>query len=609
MKLLTIDFETHDPYIGRKLGAGWVYALNKVEGCDFEVLGAAIRTDSGHKEYVTDWDILLDIVNDHDVFIMHNASYDLGCLHVLYGDIFQDIDIIDTEVMSRLFDSSLMSHALDTIATRYIGEGKKNSSLTDAVFKHDLYPMLRREEIVRDRAFKKGEEWNRERPDEAKLVKWSKENMKTIQEIDLQAVADYAIVDVEVTWELFKFFEQQLDSNIVFKYSNLTHICVSYRSKGVRIDLDRARSIRDEMIPLIANKYKRVYEIAGEEFNISSSKDMPRIFGKLGIKYPFSDKGNPSITTPWMENQNHEICKAIIEARKAIKIDRDFIQKIILMQEHTCPQAGRYGRVYPELHLLRARTGRFSCTNPNLQQIPSRDKVYGPLCRSMFVPEDGDKWYSLDFSNQEGRLQVHYAYLLKCKGAKELKEAFDKDPKMDMHQMVADMAKVTRTEAKVINLGISYGMGDKTLAKSLDKPLKYAKIIKEKYNKMVPFLDQLNSKCQEMAKKRGSIRTLGGRYNRIDSPIREGNRLRTFEYKSLNKLIQGSAADQTIECMINAYKEGLPIMFPIHDELVMSGSLDQAERLQYIMENALPLTVPTVVDFNREGGRNWSEAK
>jgi DNA polymerase I-like protein with 3'-5' exonuclease and polymerase domains len=608
VKLLTIDFETQDPYISRGLGAGWVYSVNNIEGCDFEVLGAAIRDCEGVKVYLTCPKMIKDCVDAHDALIMHNASYDLGCLHAIGIDV-KDKPVYDTEIMSRLYDSSLMSHSLDACAKLYVKGSKLNSALTDAIVKNDLYPWLKREEAAQARAIKKGEEWTRERPPEAKLVKWAKCNMKLIQETDFKAMSDYAIGDIDATWDVFCYLRKRVDMKIALKYSMLAHICIQYRIKGVRVDMDRARSIRDEMIPLIAGKYTEVYKIAGEEFNLSSIIDVPRIFDKVGIEYPMSEKGNPSVTTPWMAKQTHPLCKAIIEARKAIKIDRDFVQKIMLMQEFTCPDAEKYGRVYPELHLLRARTGRFSCTNPNLQQIPSRDPVFGPLCRSMFVPEEGDTWYSLDFSNQEGRLQVHYAYLLKCEGAKELRDAFLVDPKMDMHGIVAEMAGVTRTEAKVINLGISYGMGIKTLANSLNSSEKAAIVVREKYNKLAPFLKQLNEKCQEAAKKRGSIKTLGGRFSRIDAPVQVGRRLRTFEYKALNKLIQGSAADQTIECMIRAYDEDLPVMFPIHDELVMSGTLAQAERLQWLMENALPLEVPTIVDFNRNGGNNWSEAK
>ena len=604
MKLLTIDFETHDPYIDRGVGSGWVYGIN-VPTSDFEVLGAAYRTHEGELGYETDMEKVKALVDDHDCLIMHNAQYDLGCLHVI-GSNVRDKPVFDTEVMSRLFNSSLMSHSLDNVAKKYLGWGKKDDALSNCVWNNGLYPWLKRELKDKERSEKAGETYERERPDEGKLVKFAKKNMKIIQEADLEAMAEYAIGDIEPTYKLYDYFKKhKLDMGLAFKYSMLAHICLDYRMRGVRIDCDKARDVHNQLLPIIAQKVREVYEIAGEEFNINSSKDMPRVFDKLKIRYPKNpNTGNPSITTPWMDKQSHPICVAIVEARKAMKIDRDFIQKMLEMQEFTCPTANGTGRIYPELNLLRARTGRFSCTNPNIQQIPSRDPVYGPMCRSIFIPEKGDSWYSLDFSNQEGRLQVHYANRIGAEGGASLAYEFNKNPNLDMHQMVADMVGISRREAKAVNLGLSYGMGIPKLAKALSVSEEQARVIKDNYNLLAPFLDQLNKKCQTAMKQKGYIKTLGGRHSHIDPPI-GGN---TFEYKALNKLIQGSAADQAIECMILAYKEGLPILFPVHDQFCLSGTLEQCLKLKDIMENAIPLDIPTVVDHNENTAQSWEEA-
>jgi DNA polymerase I-like protein with 3'-5' exonuclease and polymerase domains len=602
MRLLTIDFETHDPYIERGVGAGWVYGC-KVPGSDFEVLGAAVRTHEGDESYETNMERVKELVDNHDCLIMHNAQYDLGCLHFIGADVL-DKHVYDTEVMSRLFNSSLMSHSLDAVAKRYLGWGKKDDSLTNCVWDNNLYPWLKRELRCKERSEKAGETYERERPTEVKLVKFAKKNMKLVQEVDLSAMAEYALGDIEPTYKLYRYFQTHgLDMKLALKYSMLAHICIDYRMRGVRIDCDKAREVHNKLIPIIAQKMRQVYEIAGEEFNLNSPKDMPRVFDKLKIRYPKNpNTGNPSITTPWMEKQDHPICVAIVEARKAMKIDRDFIQKMLEMQEWTCPTANGSGRIYPELNLLRARTGRFSCTNPNIQQIPSRDPLYGPMCRSIFIPEPGESWYSLDFSNQEGRLQVHYANKVEAEGAATLAYEFNKDPMLDMHQMVADMVGISRREAKVVNLGLSYGMGISKLAKSLSVSEEQARVVKDNYNLLAPFLDQLNKKCQSALKKKGYIRTLGGRHSHIDPPIGK----QTFEYKALNKLIQGSAADQTIECMIMAYEEGLPVLFPVHDEICMSSSEEQAMRMKEIMETAVELDVPVVISMGK-GGQSGSD--
>ena len=611
MKLLTIDFETHDPYIDRDAGAGWVYKLNNLPGCDFEILGAAIRTHDGKTAYLTDLGEIKDVAESHDGYICHNASYDIGCLLTFFPDA-KDRIVFDTEVMSRLYDSSLPSHSLDALSQRYLKMRKDNFVLADAVWDKGLYPWLKKEITAKNKAEKAGETYEREHPGYSKLIKYSKKNMKKIQEVAPEAMAQYALADVEPTFKLFKFFQKNSNMKLALKYSMLTHICIDYRTRGVRIDLDKAREVSDKLVPVIAGKYQECYKIAGEEFNLQSPKEVPAVFDKLNIKYPKTPAGNPSITSPWMSKQNHPICKAIIEARKAKKIHKDFVEKIIEMQEWTCPQAlprGRFGRVHPELNLLRARTGRFSCSSPNLQQIPSRDPEYSSLCRSLFVPEEGDKWFSLDFSNQEGRLQVHYAHLLGCEGGSALKVEFDNNPNLDMHQKVADMASITRTEAKTINLGLSYGMGIDKLATSLGVKKPAAEFLRGKYNDLAPFLSDLNDKCKKAMAKKGYIKTLGGRHSHVDPPCQVDGELRTFEYKALNKLIQGSAADMTIECMINAHRAGLPVLFPVHDSLELSGTREQALLLKHIMETSVELSVPMIAEGNLDGGDSWADAK
>lgn len=608
MKYVVLDIETKDPYIDRGLGSGWVYKYRQLPNCDYKLLGTAFKSYDGSSGYETNIDIIQEIVDAHDVIICHNASYDLGGLSS-YGILrLEDKELYDTEIMSRLYNSSLLSHSLDVLARKYLKMRKDNKGLCDKVHDLDLYPYLVKETKAREKAEKNGEVWVRDRPDEKKLEKWCKSNMDIIQASSLETVAKYAIQDVECTEKLFLFFKDKIDMSIALKYSMVTHICLDYRRRGIRVDLKRAREIRDEMIPLIKKYHDQCYEIAGMEFGINSSKDMPIVFDKMGIEYPRTEAGNASITTPWMSQQSHPLCKAIVEARKALKIDRDFVQKVIEIQEYTSPDMGQgnYGRVFPELHIMRARTGRFSCTGYNMQQIPSRDPVFGPMCRSMFIPEEGEQWYAIDFSNQEGRLQVHYANRLNCNGASSIAEAFNKDKNLDMHQMVADMVGIGRREAKSINLGVSYGMGVSKLAEQLGVDVKKAKIILDKYNRLAPYLCELNEKCMKVMQDRKAIKTIGGRYSAIDPPMMIDGRKVTFEYKALNKLIQGSAADMTIQCMIDAYKEKLPVLLVVHDELVMSGTKEQALRLKEVMENCLDLDIPIVAELGE--GKNWNEA-
>lgn len=661
---ITIDFETHDPYIARGVGSGWVYGIN-IPDSDFEILGAAIRLPDGEMFYETNHDKILDIAFTYDGYIMHNAAYDLGCLQYLcnHNDkLLNDLrnkQIIDTYVMSCFHNSNEFDRRLDTLGRIYLGQTKVEDELGLATWKHGLYQL--------DKKRRTGQNCNK-KPTAKILNKFAKTVMKDLQRLEYNLIALYAIQDVNLTYGLYDDYKNKVNMELVKKYSGLAHICNSYRTQGVRIDLEKAREVHCILLQKRKELDNKVYELAGEEFNYRSSVSLPKIFDKMGIKYiinPPTDKdlkrikmleeriedlqnlrddkisfininsqiitceekeyismcitvtlkaiqklkaGRPSITKDWLEEQTHPLCKAIVMARKYTNIDNNFIKKIIDMQQWTCPNAEKYGRVYPELNLLRARTGRFSCSNPNIQQIPSRDTELAPLCRSLFVAEEGTNLYSLDYSNQEGRLQVHYAYKLNCEGAAELKLEFDKNPLLDMHQKVADMANIDRTSAKAINLGISYGMGIKKLAKALNLSNEQAKYLINQYNNFTPFLKDLNDKCKKAIKLKGFIYTLMRRPSHLDNPLLKNGERKTFEYKALNKLIQGSAADQIIEAMIHAYNEGLHVLFPIHDQILMCGTREQAMRMKEIMETCCDLEVPVVVDVNLNGGFSWAEA-
>lgn len=624
MRTLTIDAETKDPYIGEGLGAGWPYPGDK-----FKVLGLSIKYDDKETSYV-DPGVLPKI--DTDYVIMHNASYDLGCLVRLGTDI-RDLNVIDTEVMGRLFDSSLPSYALDALAKKYLNHRKDNAALVEAIREAELVPYTQKHHALLTKYCKTDDEAVKaelrkeiDKSDklwETRALKWAKENMDIMQEHCYDAVEQYANMDVDLTYQLYKFYMDNCEAqgwdrqeflNLTVKYSNVAKITTSYRQKGVRVDLKRCREIIQELRPMIASLYQEVYTLAGEQFNLKSPKDMPRIFDKLNISYPKTEAGNASITSPWMEAQDHPICKAIVKARKYKNINDNFIQKILDMQTWTLGKSQEevdaldFGRVYPELNLLRARTGRFSCSSPNLQQIPSRDPYLAPLCRSIFIANHGELIYSLDYSNQEGRLQIHYAYKLGCEGSELLVEEFKANPKFDMHQKVADMVGVTRTEAKAINLGISYGMGVAKLGKQLGIDQQSAMVLRNQYNELAPFLNQLNQICINTMKTRGYIKTIGGRRSSADQPFWKNGEKITFEYKALNKLIQGSAADQTIEAMILAYEQNIPVLFPVHDQFLISGTRNDAKNLKNIMESATLLEIPVVVDVDLEGGFRWSEA-
>lgn len=278
-----------------------------------------------------------------------------------------------------------------------------------------------------------------------------------------------------------------------------------------------------------------------------------------------------------------------------------------------------------------------SYNSPNLQQIPARDPEFGPMIRSLFLPEEGQQWAAIDFSQQEPRILVHYAYVYgksrgsDLLGAPEFVERYRSDPSTDFHTMVAEMAAIPRKQAKTINLGVMYGMGVEKLADQLDIAKEDAKALLAQYDERVPFVKGLTKGVMNRLNEtssRGTLRSLLGRQLRFELwepdtfgmnkalPYKEAvdtygptTRLRrAYTYKALNRLIQASAADMTKQAMVNIYKTGRVPLIQIHDEIAMSvADADEARTVAQIMETAVPLEVPSKLDV--EIGPSWGEAK
>jgi DNA polymerase I-like protein with 3'-5' exonuclease and polymerase domains len=218
-------------------------------------------------------------------------------------------------------------------------------------------------------------------------------------------------------------------------------------------------------------------------------------------------------------------------------------------------------------------------------------------------------------------LQIEYAHQLGLSGVQAVLVELQTNPHADFHQVVADLCHIERTPAKTINLGLAYGMGEAKLCHSLNLPTKWirsrsgrlvevagskaAKIL-EQYHNFLPFMKELQEITKVSIKVNGYIKTLGGRKLFDEKPIlHEGNWI-SFERKGLSKLIQGSAADVTIRAMINCYKAGLHVLFPVHDELCIStrSPLKDKEILMTCMEQTYDIAVPMVVEITE--GQSWA---
>ena len=598
-KEVAVDLETKDPNI-KTLGPGW----SRKDGHIIGIAVAAgeykgyfpIRHENGHNldpRITLKWLKKQMAVPDMDV-IMHNATYDAGWMRAEGVEIKGRM--IDTMITGALVDENRWSFGLDAMARDYAGIRKDEKMLKAAAAAWGIDP--------------KADMW----------------------QLPPMYVGAYAERDAVATLKLWQALKIQLDEQKLWDIWNtetkLIPCLLDMRSKGVRVDLDKA----DRNKKLIRNKSKemrrQIEKEAGLEVDIWASASIAKMFDKLGLEYPRTERGAPSFNKAYLNNHPSEICQKLVKLREFDKADSTFIDSI-LRHEHN-------GRIHTELHSTRRDeggtvTGRFSSSNPNLQQIPARDKDIKKLIRGLFIPEEGYKWGSFDYSSQEPRLLVHFAASVgEIQGQDMLADIVHQynTADVDLHQIVADLAGIKRKEAKAVNLGIMYGMGVAKLADQLGVDPDEAKTLLRQHREMVPFVKALAEMASRRAAHSGQIRTVLGRLCRFHlwepttfgagKPLPHEDALkeyagvngmgirRAFTYKALNRLIQGSAADQTKKAMLDCYSEGYTPMLTVHDELCFNiDSPEQTAKIKEIMENGVQLKVPSKIDVDIQD--DWGE--
>jgi DNA polymerase I-like protein with 3'-5' exonuclease and polymerase domains len=567
---------------------------------DGNIVGVAVATDGfagyfpiahengSNMDYKIVMDWVQEIVSGPGDKIFHNASYDVGWLRA-HG-IKISGRIVDTMVASALVDENRFSYSLNALGYDWLGETKSEQELKEAA------------------------------------SEWGIDAKQELYKLPAKFVGFYAEQDAVLTLKLWQYlkteiFRQEIQS--VFNLeTELFPVLLNMRATGVKVNLNEAEKLKDEFVKKEVKILDKITKESGLPVDIFAARSIAKAFDKLGIKYPLTEKTKePSFTANWLLNCEAPIAKLIREAREVHKFHATFIDSILKFQHN--------GRIHSEIHQLRGDgggtvSGRLSYANPNLQQVPARNKELGTRIRSLFKPESGLQWGSFDYSQQEPRLVVHYASSIGFPGSDKLIEAYEKE-NADFHQTVADMAQIPRSQAKTINLGIFYGMGARKLSNELGIQTDEAKLLLQEYNKSVPFVRQLANRCMESADKNGAIRTIKGRKCRFNKwepnsfglykavseeeavqKYGRGNIKRAGTYKALNRLIQGSAADQVKQAMIDCFKEGFLPIIQIHDELCFNvRPAKDSERIREIMENCIPeLKVPSKVDvaINKDWG-------
>ena len=596
-KYIAIDLETKDPDL-KSRGSGAIQGRGEIVGIAVAVDGWSGYYPIAHegggnldKRIVLEW--FKKVCATDAIKIFHNAMYDV-CWIKSYG-IQLNGHIIDTMVMASLIDENRIWYSLNSVSFDYLGEVKDEKALKEAA------------------------------------DSWGIDAKKEMYKLPAMYVGTYAEKDAELTLELFKALSREIRkqnlTNIFDLETQLFPCLIDMKFRGVRVDVQKAHELKKKLSTEEENLIQEVKKETGIEPQIWAARSIAEVFQKLSLPYETTEKtGAPSFTKNFLSTHANPLVKKIAKARELNKAHTTFIDTI-LKHEHR-------GRIHADINPIRSDTGgtvtgRFSYSNPNLQQIPARNKELGPLIRSLFLPEVDHKWGCFDYSQQEPRLVVHYAATTEPisfdQSVTKIVEKF-KDNSVDFHQTVADMAKISRTQAKTINLGLFYGMGKAKLQAELGLQTKAeAEELFNQYHENVPFVRELMNSTSKHAQTSGSIGTLLGRRCRFDKwepnqfgmhkamSFEEAERTygrgrirRAYTYKALNKLIQGSAADMTKKAMLDLYKEGIIPHIQIHDELDISiASEEQAKKIIEIMENAVTLSVPNKVDY--EYGNTWGD--
>ena len=591
---IAIDLETKDPNLNHAMGSGSIVKNGNIVG-----ISVATQTWSGYfpiahegggnmdKTLVRKW--LQEVLNNSADKIFHNSMYDVCWLrsegYTIKGR------IIDTMIGAAIVDENQLRYDLNSCSRRYLGKSKDEAALYDAA------------------------------------KSWGVDAKAEMYKLPAMYVGSYAEKDAELTYKLWQELKKEIehqDINDVWKLETDLFPClVDMRFLGVRVNQEQAAIEKETLVEQEKKLLHEVKQKTNVEVQIWAARSISQVFDKLKLPYDRTEKTQaPSFTKNFLMHHPHPVVKLIAQAREINKAHTTFIDTI-LKYTHK-------GRIHAEINQLRGDsggtvTGRFSYRNPNLQQIPARNKNLGPRIRSLFIPEEGHTWGCFDYSQQEPRLVVHYAALQNLHGVNDVLDAY-KAGDADFHTIVAEMADIPRVQAKTINLGLFYGMGKNKLQAELGVNKEKAEEIFTQYHTQVPFVKQLMHAVMKRAQDSGKIRTLLGRLCRFhlwepnqfgihkalpheQAILEHGPGIkRAFTYKALNKLIQGSAADMTKKAMLELYKAGITPHIQVHDELDISVESDkQAQQIVEIMESAVGLEVPNKVDY--ESGTNWGNIK
>lgn len=443
---------------------------------------------------------------------------------------------------------------------------------------------------------------------------------ETFASVALEDACSYAAEDAFITLKLYNLFLEKL------KLQNADHLLEEAREievpfiktllkmekEGIEVNSKFLESFLVDVKETLNSLTENIYELAGGEFNINSTKQLGVVlFEKLELPVGKKTKTGYSTNEQVLSSlkDKHEIIPFLLEYREVYKLYSTYIEPLLKLSSENEDR-----RVHTSFVQTGTATGRLSSKNPNLQNIPTRTKL-GAKIREAFVASDGKKLIGIDYSQIELRLLAHFSQ------DKVLVDSFQHDKDIHLQTAIAlfgeDEAANKRAIAKTVNFGLLYGMGQKKLSQTLDITTKEAKEIIEKYFESFPSVRTYFRSIVDGSKEKGYIQTLLGRRRYFDYENAAPMFKAAYERESVNSLFQGSASDLIKLSMNKIHKvienESLDakMLLQIHDELIFEVNELEAELLgekfKDIMENIYELNIPLKASMNI--GNNWSELK
>lgn len=637
-----IDVETHDPQL-KELGPG-VRRGGYIAGISFAIEdgpGAYVplRHPNGNVDLEQGLRYFRDnLKNFAGSLVGAHLSYDLDYLWQ-EGLNTPQADFMDVLLLEPLLDELQNGYSLDAVAARRGLPGKEKGLLEEAAAAYGM-----------------------------------KSARAGIAMLPAKFVGPYAEQDTRLPLQVLRRQERALEEqpgveNVWALERKVQPVLVRMTRRGVRVDFDRLEQVENWTIAEERKALDEVHRQSGVRIalgDVWSADSLAMALEATGVKVPKTagKKPKPSVTKEFLAALKSPLATAIARARQVNKIRTTFAASV---RRHAIGD-----RIHCNFNQLfgedddgeegGAAYGRLSAEKPNLQQQPARDPELGPMWRAVYLPEHGEEWCSVDYSQQEPRMTVHYAVLSRLPmrrvgdefvdvhaASLEAADRYIKDPSADFHTMMAAMTGLPRKQAKEVFLGLCYGMGGPKLCRKLNLPTRWAVSYGPKYGRQtmfcttyqealnmlhnlekteehvkiyeaageegqkvldqfdqrVPFVRALADSVSKSAKKKGYVRTLSGRRCRFP---RKPDGTVDWAHKGLNRVIQGSSADQTKMALVAADDEGIPLRLQVHDEIIMSAATRaDGLRLSHVMETVVQLKVPSKAE--PKFGPNWGEAK